>query len=104
MSVVCECGHDCKDHDDKGCNCWIKHKDNCKKRLCECVLPATLVEALYWARQFKEERDALRITSTELQKALENCLEWMKSIIDDSEVKVDYDKAVIVLTRAKEQK
>lgn len=50
--IICECGHDCKNHDNNGCTWWVEHKDKRKKLPCQCTLSAMLVEARYWARHY----------------------------------------------------
>jgi hypothetical protein len=52
--IICECGHKAYEHNRfAGYNChWKKFNVNC-----ECHLSKETVEARYWARRMKKERD-----------------------------------------------
>ena len=50
--IICECGHWMIDHYCDGAGCaWVP---------CSCDLTPGIIEARYWARKMKEQRDILR--------------------------------------------
>ena len=55
MKIICDCGHNAKDHSNIYCRCLI---DISKGILCPCRLSQDAVEARYWARHIMKEKKA----------------------------------------------
>lgn len=57
IKITCDCGHT---------DSWHS-TDHCTKGTCVCQLGYKTVEARYWARRMKQERDALKKEAEEME-------------------------------------